>query len=579
MAFSDFPDPTRQCYPSASEYLQYLHDYAKHFDILKHMQYNTEVLSAELQADNTWILQVQSNLSDDSKPRSLQFDALVVATGAHHEPNKDLPVLEGYRGQIIHSNQYDEAFKRHVAEKKLRVMVIGGGESAADLSSELGDLSSAATIWLRRPHCFGPRYLNNKDEMEQVRANKSVDFPTNGFLEAATTNRMSAAQNVYLYGLWRRILWRMPILNKALNLMCIDATTDAFFLNDQATFVTKNQRMCEAALQKRIEVLVSPSLTWDAADGKTAQFADGQRRTFDAIVLCTGYRLSFPWIKTPGLGLDDNPSPRSWFLHCVPPRPGHGLFFVGYARPHQGGIPPMAEMQARYVAGLVKGDAALPSNYETLARHDEAASRNYYYISPDLNSLVDYAAFLENVARRVGCEPYLPAMCVLLFNLHMASVAWMAWTGLMQWQARGAAQVTMASLAADFQYPALLWVVTVVGFLFYDDGLLIKWWLYPQWPVWYRQRGPHANPALLKAAMKRVPLWKSTAITRGFVLLLVWSIPTFYLQRFLSFFLFVPHLIFTALGVRYSEVWGGLLRPKMVVLHSGIWRAKDLFMP
>ncbi|KAJ2975621.1 hypothetical protein NQ176_g5419 [Zarea fungicola] len=125
MAFSDFPDPTRQCYPSASEYLEYLHDYAKHFDIVKHMQYNTEVLSAELQADNTWILQVQSNLSDDSKPRRLQFDALVVATGAHHEPNKDLPVLEGYRGQIIHSNQYDEAFKRHVAEKKPRVMGIG----------------------------------------------------------------------------------------------------------------------------------------------------------------------------------------------------------------------------------------------------------------------------------------------------------------------------------------------------------------------------------------------------------------------------------------------------------------------
>lgn len=236
----------------------------------------------------------------------------------------------------------------------------------------------------------------------------------------------------------------------------------------------------------------------------------------------------------------------------------------------------MAEMQARYVAGLLRGSATLPANYETLAKHDEVASRNYYYISPDLNSLVDYAAFLENVARRVGCEPRLPATCVFMFNLHMVSVGWLMWNLFAKWQAL-ADPLTVR--APGLQYPLLLWVTTVFGFILYDDGLLIKWWLYPQWPVWYRQRGPHANPALLRAVMTRVPLWRSTAITRGFLLLVAWSIPTFYLQRLLSVFVFVPHLVLTALGIRYREVWGGWLRPKMVVLHSGIWRATDLLMP
>ncbi len=33
MSFSDFPDPTRLCYPSARDYLAYLHSYARHFDL------------------------------------------------------------------------------------------------------------------------------------------------------------------------------------------------------------------------------------------------------------------------------------------------------------------------------------------------------------------------------------------------------------------------------------------------------------------------------------------------------------------------------------------------------------------
>lgn len=93
-----------------------------------------------------------------------------------------------------------------VPKKKLRVLVVGGGESAADISAELGNLSPNVTVWLRRPACVGPRYLNAKDEMQQVESNKTADFPANGFLEAATTNRMSVGQNVYAYGFFRRLL-------------------------------------------------------------------------------------------------------------------------------------------------------------------------------------------------------------------------------------------------------------------------------------------------------------------------------------------------------------------------------------
>jgi dimethylaniline monooxygenase (N-oxide forming) len=567
MAFSDFPNPQRLSYSSAEEYLQYLKDYARHFNLERHIQYHSEVRSAQIGDNGLWDLEVLQVLEGSQTTSRLRVDALVVATGAHHVPN-DRPVeLADFDGRVLHSSDYNDAFKREVAEKKMRVMVVGGGESSADISSELAELSPNVTVWLRRPHCFGPRYLNKAREMDQVRANKTHDFPANSFLEAATTNRMSAAQNVYLYGLWRRILWRLPILNSALNRMCIESTAPAFFLNDQATFVTKNQRMCEAVEDKRIEVLVSRTISVNKGicEFHAERGCAIQRRNFDAVVLCTGYRPDFPWLKLEGF----RANPRAWFLHCFPDGVGHSLSFVGYARPHQGGIPPMAEIQARYVAQILSGGRSLPLNYATLARNDEVAERKYYYLSPNLHTLVDYAAFLESVARRVGCEPQLPASCTIVFNLHMLSVVLIV--------LRHLAPSHLGNIS--LWYPLLLWVATTSGFVFLYDGLLVKWWLFPQWPVWYRQRGPGAKPIVLQTVLRRVPLWKSTAITPGFILLLLWSIPTFYIQRLLSLFLFLPHIALTALGLRFREAWGGLLRPKMVVLHSNIWRVSDLFLP
>lgn len=572
MAFSDFPASQRLSYSSAEEYLQYLKDYAEYFDLERHIQYNSELISAQIGGDGVWELEVRQGCEGAQTMKCVRADALVVATGAHNVPN-DVPIeLTGFDGRILHSSEYNELFKREVAERNLRVLVVGGGESAADISAELGELSpNNLTVWLRRPLCFGPRYLNRDKEMEQVQANKKRDFPANSFLEAATTNRMSAAQNVYLYGLWRRILWRLPILNSSLNRMCIESTAPAFFMNDQATFVTKNQRMCEALEEGKIEVLVSPTIS---TNGRICEFqlardgiVDIQQRSFDAVVLCTGYRLDFSWLKLGDREFRVNP--RSWFLHCFPPGLGNSLAFVGYARPHQGGIPPMAEIQARYIAQISRGNKALPSNYETLACDDEVAERNYYYLSPDLHTLVDYAAFLESVARRVGCEPRLPASCIIVFNLHMLSVILIA--------LRYLAPSHLETIS--MWYLLTVWLSTTASFFILHDGLLIKWWLYPQWPVWYRQRGPEAKPVALETVLKRVPLWTSTAYTTGFILLLLWSVPTFYIQRFLSLFLFIPHVALAALGIRFREAWGGLLRPKMVVLHSNVWRVSDLFLP
>jgi 4-hydroxybenzoate brominase (decarboxylating) len=562
MAYSDFPAKERQSYPSGKDYLQYLQDYAAHFGLGPHIRYNSEVVRASREDDGSWSIEI----SQQGKRLAVHADALIVATGSHQVPNPPPDGLVGFDGPMIHSNQYGERFKKEVKEKKLRVLVVGGGESGADISAELGDLSPNVTVWLRRYPCTGPRYLNMKDEMGQVQENKTKDFPVNGFLEAATTNRMSAAQNVYLYGIWRRVLWKLPILNPTMSKVALLSTDSDPVMNDQATYVTKNQRMCEALHHKKIELLVSSKIM---TKGRTCRFemSDGtiMSREYDAVVLATGFHAEFPFLEFKD-GYILTPDPRSWYLHCFPKSVGHTLSFVGYARPHQGGIPPMAEIQSRYVALVLSEEKRLPSDYAAQAERHAKDESEYYHISPQLRVLVDYNSFLESVARKIGCEPSLPLFCTLLFNAHMLATALLLLN-----------RIGISTLGSSFA--GKLWVVTVAGFFLYDDALLIKWWFYPHWPVYYRDRGPGAVPGLLRSVLQRTKFWKSTAVTRGFILLVIYSIPTYYFQRLISFFLFLPHVLLNTLGIRFSRAMGGLWRPKLYALSGVDWRFSDLFTP
>ena len=564
MAFSDFPNPQRQCYPSGQEYLQYLKDYVRHFDMEKHIRYNTEVRSAVLGADGLWTLELQVKGKNDLE--IFKADGLVVATGAHQVPKGLPPQLTSFKGRVIHSANYTETFRKEVEAKKLRVLLVGGGESGADISADLGELTPHTTVWLRRPNCFGPRFLVKHPEMPQVKASHERDFPVNSFLESATTNRMSAAQNVYFYGFWRRLLWRFPILHRMLSRACLESTATALLMNDQATYVTKNQRLCEAWEDKKIEVLVTPNVS--SSSDKTVAFnmpgGSTEQREFDVVLLCTGYSTAYPWLKVDGF----NPDPRSWYLHCFPKGLGHCLSFIGYARPHQGGIPPMAEMLSRYVSLVWRGERQLPRDYADRALRNRKTEREYYSISPDLDSLVDWNAFLESVARRVGCESRLPLSCVLAFNAHMFSVLMLL------------LQVAFPSFnVLGAKNALLLWTSTLASFFLLHDGLMIKWWFYPHWTVWYRRRGPGADPELFDKVMGRLSIWKRTTITRGFVLLIFWSWWTYYAQWLLSAFVFVPYKLTRVLGIRVPRSWGGFVIPKIYALHDTEWRLSDLFLP
>jgi hypothetical protein len=234
---------------------------------------------------------------------------------------------------------------------------------------------------------------------------------------------------------------------------CLKSYTGDFFSGDTASVPTKTIKMCTAAAKKQMEMVVAPRMRYES---NKAVFEEPVYRgveelgtkddisiDIDVIVACTGYKVSFDWIEAPGL--DSNP--RFWFKHCIPTSGNHGnkLAFLGYARPHQGGIPQCAEMLSRYISQLVLKTKTLPGNYKDLAQAEGRLENECFHMSRNVTPLVDYPAFMLSVSRLVGCEPVVPQ----------------------------------------------------------DVSGIVKYWTFPLWPCFFRTQGVGAKPEMSEEVLNK----------------------------------------------------------------------------
>lgn len=122
--FSDFPVPAD--YPPFLPhgfFLRYLKLYAKKFDILRHIRFNTTVSSVRPAPDydttGRWsVIWKQDNATE----RQETFDGVMVCTGHHWNPH--IPKLEGlhrFNGPVLHS----QAYRNGKDMMGKRVLIIG----------------------------------------------------------------------------------------------------------------------------------------------------------------------------------------------------------------------------------------------------------------------------------------------------------------------------------------------------------------------------------------------------------------------------------------------------------------------
>lgn len=147
---------------------------------------------------------------------------------------------------------------------------------------------------------------------------------------------------------------------------------------------------------------------------KGARFADGSEGEFDTIIMCTGFRTELPFLPTEELRKMNGTDLYKHMYHLEYP-----LAFVGFARPNNGAMPPIAEMQARVIAGHLAGKIALPDKQRLMKLRDtdKVMYRKIRPLHADrCTSLVDFFVYLNELAAMIGCQPGILAMVVNPFK-------------------------------------------------------------------------------------------------------------------------------------------------------------------
>jgi cation diffusion facilitator CzcD-associated flavoprotein CzcO len=342
-SFDDFPMPkTYPDFPSHRQLLAYFADYARAFQLEPHIRLGARVERCALGGDGRWTVRVNAN----GETRAERFDSLLVCSGHHREAL--LPAYPGtFSGRIVHSSTY----KRPDPFRGQRVLVVGAGNSAADIAVDVASLASRAALSVRKGTHFIPK-------------------------------RMFGRPIDVLYASWGRRL-PAPLLRSSLRLWLRlvagrweDHGLPAPTHEPLEKRPTVNSSVLEALGHGRLVARRGI----ERYDGHTVRFTDGTQEEFDAIIMATGFRVSFPFLSEPVAGWDMATTPPLYLRMMHPTIPS--LFFIGLFQPI-GCIWQLADYQARIVALQLSGRLRRPTD---LARHR-------FDPSPRHAIEVDYHAF------------------------------------------------------------------------------------------------------------------------------------------------------------------------------------------
>lgn len=277
-------------YPSRAEVVAYLEAYAARFSITPRFG---EAVRRVRVADT-------GGFEVESVRARYQARAVVVATGYNRVPNPErLPEQERFRGTLLHSTGYrnGDAFAGQ------RVLVVGAGNTGAEIALDLAERGAQPTLAVRTPVNVVPRdFLGMPTQVTSIRMRKLPLKLGDGI--GRLVSRL-AFGNLARHGLGRPELGPLSAIKLRRRIPLIDVGTIAAI--------------------KRGAIMVKPAVQRFTEAG--AVFADGSTGDFEAAVLATGFRPALEeMVDVPGV-LDAEGYPLDWRGGGACPH----LFFVGYA--------------------------------------------------------------------------------------------------------------------------------------------------------------------------------------------------------------------------------------------------------
>jgi len=365
MEYAAYPMPKHYPdFPSHFQIIRYFEDYVDSFGLRETITFRTEVTRVE-PADGGWDVTVRSRDSDETKTR--RYAAVLVANGHHWDPRWPEPPFPGadsFTGEQIHSHYY----KVPDPYAGKRVLVLGIGNSAADIAVETSYVSERTFLAMRRGAYVVPKYQLGK--------------PFDRIVKTPLGRLPFRGQQVLTSIMLRIVQGRM---------------TD-YGLPQPDHRPLEAHPTVSADLLNRLghgDITVKPNI--ERLDGGKAHFADGTAEDIDTIIYCTGYKISFPFFSSDVIPVTDNQV--QLYRRVVDPA-RLGLYFVGLVQP-LGAIMPIAEAQSAWIADLLEGIAALPSESEMRRSISEYERKQIkrYVASKRHTIQVDFRAYLTELDR------------------------------------------------------------------------------------------------------------------------------------------------------------------------------------
>jgi putative flavoprotein involved in K+ transport len=316
------PIPTRYpTYLSRDDLVAYLNEYARHFQLQVVPGTTVNRIRSEGDAPPTWMVEVAGREPWHAR-------AAVIATGQYRKPVvPSWPGRDSFAGRLAHSSAYANA----APYAGQRVLVVGAGNSGAEIATDLSEQGAAHVVLsVRTPPPIVPR-----DPFGLPVQRTSIVLSA---LPAAIANRVGRATSRLVLG---------------------DLTRYGMPAAEFAPYTTRRVPLIDVGFVealKRGRVLVRPAVERLTESG--ADFADGTHESFDAIIAATGFTTDLEsLLDAPGV-LDDHGEP---LAASGEPTARAGLYFVGFTHSLRGHLfeanlasRRLASNIERYLAGTVR---------------------------------------------------------------------------------------------------------------------------------------------------------------------------------------------------------------------------------
>ncbi|WFC62608.1 NAD(P)/FAD-dependent oxidoreductase [Pseudomonas sp. REST10] len=341
--FSEFPMRANVApYPHHSEMRRYFRDYAGHFRLYEHYQFDTRVVKLERLAQG-WRLTSERG----GEQREWHFEGVLIANGTLHTPN--LAQLPGdFQGELLHSS----AYKRADIFAGKRVLVVGCGNSACDIAVDAVHRATSVDLSVRRGYYFLPKFILGK--------------PTDTFGGAI---RLPRRLKQTIDGLLVRALVGKP---------------SQYGLPDPDYRLYESHPVMNSLVLHHIgHGDIRPRGDIHAVSGHCVTFANGEQAEYDLILMATGYRLDYPFIARSELNWPEDTGAPQLYLNVFHPE-HDDLFMLGMVEASGlgwQGRDEQAELVALYIRQLQADSPAAQALRQTIrAQACQRLDGGYQYL-------------------------------------------------------------------------------------------------------------------------------------------------------------------------------------------------------